>query len=513
VSLLGRLEDLSLADIIQIVYLSRRTGVLEIVDDSGTHMLVFRGGLIVDASSPGQPDLNGWLETQGILDRQGIGSDVLAEAVRTRLSAMIAPLLKSTEGEFRFVLAEDAAPLKLDYDPDELFREGGLPPQKVLATTDRPLRGLEESIKAGKALIRKAEAPLLPVPAAAAIEDETLPLGSRSEQSNFRVAGGLISIESPEARMRNVVLYERDALLRVAAKRAFAKREITIAQFGSMEDVRRAVNEWYRTNSFFITVLEVGDGSPALLRDIKRKNGRLPVAMIDSTTDLQRRHDLIRSGADFYLSKPPTTNEADLKRFAEELVMFAEHAFDQWEQLAAAWGADAGKRFYEQAERERTERSYDVLKQFIADLSNPNDIAALADTIMRLAAEYLDRSALFIARYDAFIGLGEAAAIRIPRDQPSILADVADRGEAHRGKIRRTPLNEKLLATLGGDLPTEVVALPIVHDGRTLGILYGDNARHRAPIEPLTGLEVFLSQAGYAFGKAIAASVRNGASS
>ena len=31
-SLLGRLEDLSLTDIVQIVFLSRRTGVLEIVD-------------------------------------------------------------------------------------------------------------------------------------------------------------------------------------------------------------------------------------------------------------------------------------------------------------------------------------------------------------------------------------------------------------------------------------------------------------------------------------------------
>ena len=31
-SLLGRLEDLSLTDIVQIVFLSRRTGVLEIID-------------------------------------------------------------------------------------------------------------------------------------------------------------------------------------------------------------------------------------------------------------------------------------------------------------------------------------------------------------------------------------------------------------------------------------------------------------------------------------------------
>jgi hypothetical protein len=61
---------------------------------------------------------------------------------------------------------------------------------------------------------------------------------------------------------------------------------------------------------------------------------------------------------------------------------------------------------------------------------------------------------------------------------------------------------------MGTLLPTEVVALPIMHSGRTIGILYGDNAGDRAPIEPMTGLEIFLAQAGYAFGNAVFASER-----
>ena len=100
--------------------------------------------------------------------------------------------------------------------------------------------------------------------------------------------------------------------------------------------------------------------------------------------------------------------------------------------------------------------------------------------------------------------------LRIARDQPSILADVAQRGEAHRGKMRRTPANVELIDGLGGLLPTEVVALPIMHDQRAIGILYGDNAEHRAPIDSMTGLEIFLSQAGYAFGNAVFASERAG---
>src|SRR5512132_2990888 len=70
-SLLGRLEDLSLTDIVQIVFLSRRTGVLEIIDDEGRHTVLFRHGLIVNASSPDHPDLVAWLVSTG-----GVRADV-----------------------------------------------------------------------------------------------------------------------------------------------------------------------------------------------------------------------------------------------------------------------------------------------------------------------------------------------------------------------------------------------------------------------------------------------------
>src|SRR5258705_13543672 len=64
-SLLGRLEDLSLTDIVQIVFPSRRTGVLEIIDDGGRHTVLFRQGLIANASSPESPDLVSYLVASG----------------------------------------------------------------------------------------------------------------------------------------------------------------------------------------------------------------------------------------------------------------------------------------------------------------------------------------------------------------------------------------------------------------------------------------------------------------
>jgi hypothetical protein len=140
-----------------------------------------------------------------------------------------------------------------------------------------------------------------------------------------------------------------------------------------------------------------------------------------------------------------------------------------------------------------------------------------------MSGEYLDRGALFMFSNGEFVGLGgfgssgagdgldeRVRGIRIAGTEPSILSEVVTAGEAHKGKMRRTPANVDLINKLGGMLPTEVIALPIMHSNRTIGILYGDNAEHRAPIETMTGLEIFLSQAGYAFGNAVFASERSG---
>src|SRR6185436_16431514 len=181
VSLLGRLEDLSLTDIIQIVFLSRRTGVLEIINDAGRHTVLFRGGLVVNASSPEHADLLTFLVAAGLvggeaaqtirkMEEQGIpigtavielnvlSKDDLANAVRQRVLTVVTPLLQSKEGEFNFILSDTMSVFDVEYDPDLLFKEGGFAPNRIVGAPDgekiKPLKGLEESLKAGKALLR-----------------------------------------------------------------------------------------------------------------------------------------------------------------------------------------------------------------------------------------------------------------------------------------------------------------------------------------------------------------------
>ncbi|MGH9422992.1 MAG: response regulator, partial [Thermoanaerobaculia bacterium] len=337
----------------------------------------------------------------------------LANVVHERIVSVVTPLMQSREGEFNFILSDHIGPLDVEYDPDAIFKEGGFPPQKIVGVADgeklKPLRGLEESLKVGKALLRSAateplpptldlglghsKAPELvvvpednvlafptpeereeqtftavpadelnderstePFPEAAspAPEPAPSPAGpSRSSSGHFKVAGGLIEVESPDATYRNVVLFERNPLIRVAARRAFSKNRVKIAQFGTIEDARAAIGDYIRANTFFVTFLELTGNADVLMQQLKRKNPRLPVVVIDAEADMRRRHDLLRRGADLYLTKPsparlqPGLAEEELNLFSDELVLFAERAFQQWEQYTGGFDPDAGRRFYE----------------------------------------------------------------------------------------------------------------------------------------------------------------------
>ena len=68
-SLVGNLEDLSLGDIMQIISLSQKSGVLALEGASGSARIVFRSGMVHAASAKGAPrDLRGVLVEKKLLD-------------------------------------------------------------------------------------------------------------------------------------------------------------------------------------------------------------------------------------------------------------------------------------------------------------------------------------------------------------------------------------------------------------------------------------------------------------
>ena len=71
-SLVGNLEDLSLGDILQIISLSQKSGVLALSSDLGSGRIVFRNGMVQAACLKGHPnDLRELLVGEAVIDPAG----------------------------------------------------------------------------------------------------------------------------------------------------------------------------------------------------------------------------------------------------------------------------------------------------------------------------------------------------------------------------------------------------------------------------------------------------------
>ncbi|MGH9457466.1 MAG: hypothetical protein ACRD2J_07465, partial [Thermoanaerobaculia bacterium] len=285
---------------------------------------------------------------------------------------------------------------------------------------------------------------------------------------------------------------------------------------------------------FFVTFLDIAardseDDSPeVLLRSIKERDAALPVVVIDGEADLRRRHDLLSAGADFYLTKPspahlqPGLAEETLGLFAEELMMFAERSFQARKgKRGSAAPPEVERELLETSGAQRTDRSFALLRRLISELTTPDDLSQVADTILRIAAEYLERAALFAVHEDEIEGLSGYGAtgegddlgqrvghITIARTAPTFLDEAIRSRRTHRGKVRHSPANEAFVKRLGSVQPSELVLLPVANRGKVVGIVYGDNGVTRSAIPDVTGLEIFLSQAGLAFESALVATSR-----
>jgi len=129
--------------------------------------------------------------------------------------------------------------------------------------------------------------------------------------------------------------------------------------------------------------------------------------------------------------------------------------------------------------------------------------------LLRYAAEVVNRGVLFSRVRDEFVGIGQFGIdtegepagrrvrnLRVPAGAPSVLAEVAERGEPYRGRLAKTYWNTYLVQQLGGMTPREVIAIPILVHGRTVAVIYGDNLPEDTPIGPTEGLELLMIEAG-----------------
>jgi uncharacterized protein DUF4388 len=191
-SLVGRLEDLALPDIFQIISLSKKTGTLIVRSRKGTGMVVFKNGQVIQAASDSIRDsLGNILVSQGMLDEAAlaralalqkretdtplgmilmemgaVSAQTLESVVRKQIEEIIYDLLAWEEGFFNFELGEIAPKDKIEIDTQEFLLKSGISAEYLLMEGTRILdEKRQDERKHGAPLQAPAPPPPLPKPA------------------------------------------------------------------------------------------------------------------------------------------------------------------------------------------------------------------------------------------------------------------------------------------------------------------------------------------------------------
>jgi hypothetical protein len=128
--------------------------------------------------------------------------------------------------------------------------------------------------------------------------------------------------------------------------------------------------------------------------------------------------------------------------------------------------------------------------------------AEMAAAILDGAQDLVHRGALF-AVYEDALGIvggfevgGDSSSLtkaghRVARllGEDSVFSWVIDEGRSYRGKLRDGAGNRPLRELLGEGAPDEVIAIPVIVDGRVAAVFYGDNGIDGGPIGQTGDLE------------------------
>jgi len=199
-SLVGRLEDLALPDIFQIISLSKKTGTLVVRSRRGTGMVVFKDGQVIQAASDTIRDsLGNILVSQGMLDETAlskalafqkrepdkplgmiltdmgvVAAQTLETVIRKQIEEIIYDLLDWEGGFFNFELGEIIPKDTIEIDTQEFLLKSGISAEYLLMEGTRIL---DERRKDGKrpAAARPAPAAVSPAPTTPAAATKSPP--------------------------------------------------------------------------------------------------------------------------------------------------------------------------------------------------------------------------------------------------------------------------------------------------------------------------------------------------
>lgn len=548
-SLVGSLEDLALGDILQIVSLSRKSGLLLLRTDSGDGRIFFHDGLVQAAYVKGEPEdlpalvVAGGFADRGVLEAElaaapadgrsrqaalsectGLSEERLLSLCREHVERCVLQMFGWGAGEFSFEVSDRMQPRDgalalasgisaqyLTLEASRLGDEVGDPGDDGLVLSG------EDSREAGEENPHQA----LATATAARVPEEpgalAVPAGAPVPEAATR------EVPASAARLPLVVIDpELTALewVKSQLEGIFARVHIFQHSGDGISRVRQYLSRAELPVVLVSTAARAdrltGSSDVAeLLGRLRSQAPRMPIlALHEDGCELPAGVD----AADSLVTRPRTARLADprcgeqTRASGEELaVALGPWAFPS-EQVVAPPSRPAATRPRRRAAVENELRALEEVSERLRDPSTRGEVLSL---VLDFAASRFRRVAMFVVTDDEAIGMAQRGlseaggpddeafcALRVPLMDAAWFRSVVERGES----LRAGPSDEgdrRLAARLGNRAPVEAFLAPIEAGGRVAVLLYGDNLPETGPIGDTTIAAIVLHEAGLALERAV----------
>ena len=550
-NLVGNLEDLGLGEILQIVSLSRKSGILTLKGEKGEGEIVFRQGEVVRAASPDfretLPDLlvshgvvdqtvmdralaeqerKGYTERIGtVLYRQfNIPTEPVDKVIREHLERIVVSFFYWTSGTFDFELQEHADMVDaMDPELMQFMLEQGINSQYL-------------AIKGVRRFDEKQSHTLQPedvqIESSSALAVETDSVHTPDTSDNMEVVSSENSLE-PD--IRHVIILVDDHLVTretLAISLEECGYEVYTFAGGADSPLMRIASlqrEDLRPVLLVDLFIPKMDGSGTmggieLLELIKANMQDVPVLVMVDRRDEEAELKLRRMN--FPLIMKPGDDEIGDKDVLNDFMAALLLGINQAKSKGAAPGIGRNVNLGEELFLEMGDENappyqpvvpstgLTLLRGMLEELKNPSLEGGIILLVLRFAAEFMNRGVIFIVKRDKIEGLGQFGIIppdgsadsvvrnmKIPRADDSVFKKVIKTGFSLKARPDGNIWTRYLLERLGGGEPVEMFVGPIVSEGKVVALLYGDNKPENKPIGDTDSLEIFLSQAGMAMEK------------
>jgi len=543
-SLVGNLEELGLGEILQIVSLSRKTGVLSLTSGGRDGSVFFRHGQVIRAtSSTYQQSLGEVLIQKGVIDLAvlrkalalqqekrflerlgsilvknfGVSQEIIEEVVREQIENVVFSLFAWSEGSFKF---EAKSPVEAGddskMDPLQFMLDQGLNPQFLAMEGTRILDEQRH---------------------AAEIDSSGDDSSDDAQDFAFDLSGAPSS--SPSSRhlvQRPVVIVDDDGPTLRAIADGLTENGFVVHAMTRSEDTLIKVDSLHKGGDNPTVLMDLimprMDGSGVLggieLLELLHNNFKDLQLIIMTDYHHAEAEKMIRDYGYSFIIKPRRVEISTPAIMSGFLTQVTHAIRDSSASSASGWqdrfnlGDELRIEMGEDDDMPRAVESqganggFSLLRGMLEELNNPDLEGGVLLLVLRFASEFVNRAIVFTISDQIISGFGQfgitggtisgdekVRSLHFPQEPGSVFDEPLRTGQPHTFAPAATLVNSRLFDQLGGGIPAEVFIGPLISKSRVIGFLYGDNLPDNKQIGDVEPLAIFLAQAGVSMEKSL----------